>query len=104
MVNRTVVSTHTYNHQADATKSIHTCLQKILSSFVFGRQIKKAGDRFWFENQGVMTVDQMKEIRKMGLGSLSCATFEGAGKESLMAINPWKASGDTEGEANNLKK
>ena len=64
----------------------------------------KTGDRFWFENAGVMTVDQMKEIRKMTLGAVSCATFEGAGPNSLMAMNPFKASGETEGIANNLQR
>ena len=51
-----------------------------------------------------MTADQMKEIRKMTLGSLSCATFEGAQSESLMAINPWKSSGETPSAENNLQK
>ena len=64
----------------------------------------KTGDRFWFENSGVFSVDQMAEIRKMTLGAVSCATFEGAGPNSLMAINPFKASGDVEGDENNLKR
>jgi len=64
----------------------------------------KTGDRFWFENAGVMTVEQMNEIRKMTLGAVSCATFEGAGPNSLMAMNPFKTSGETEGVANNFQR
>lgn len=65
----------------------------------------KEGDRFWHENFGVFTVEQMNEIRKMGLGNVACKTFEGAdGKpmpaNSFMAKNPWKKSGTKSGDEN----
>lgn len=67
----------------------------------------KEGDRFWFESFGVFSPEQLGEIRKSSLGSVSCKTFEGEGGKTMtgdemMAFNPWKTSGSVEGE--NIKK
>jgi len=64
----------------------------------------KEGDRFWFENFGVFTVEQLQNIKLQTLASVSCSTFEARNGAAmldtdLMAVNPFLVSTATENVA-----
>nr|XP_002126579.2 peroxidase mlt-7-like [Ciona intestinalis] len=56
---------------------------------IIGHQMRdvRKGDRYWFENPGVFTPEQLEEIRKVTLSSLLCDVIEGMETIAPHAMN-----------------